>query len=201
MPKYGHVELRNGVIRCQTALLSGPATPASPRSPGFCIWSPQWPALGSILNAPFNASKWLPGPCGCAGLGWAGSGGEGESGGGGGETPPPGGPGGDWRGPGGVPGVKSDQNLSFPVDTSGPKYDHAGPRNGVLRCQTALWSGPATPASPRPPGFCTWSPQGLALGSILNAPFGVPKWLPGHWHWWHWPWSASPPPHPPVWCA
>ncbi len=46
--------------------------PPSPRSPGPYSWSLRWPALGLTLNAPFDVSKWLPGPFGGLGMGWAG---------------------------------------------------------------------------------------------------------------------------------
>ena len=81
--------------------------------------------------------------------------------------------------PGDPQGWKCDQNFSFLVDPSAPKYHHAGLRNGVIWCQMALWSGPAAPPSPRSPGFCTWSLRWLALGPTLNAPFGASEWLPG----------------------
>ncbi len=47
--------------------------PSSPRLPGSCTWNLQWPAFGAILNAQFNASKWLPGLFGLD-WGWAGPG-------------------------------------------------------------------------------------------------------------------------------
>ena len=71
MPKYDHAGSRNGVIRCQMALWSGPGAAPTPRSPASCTCGIQWPALGPTLNAPFDASKWLPGAL-LAGLAWAG---------------------------------------------------------------------------------------------------------------------------------
>ena len=142
VPKYGHAGSRNGVIRCQTTPRRAPAGPASPRLPGLCTWSTLWPTLRQILNVPFNVSKWLPRGCprGCKG------------------TPPP----------GGSRGCKSDQNSGFSVDLSVPKYGRAGSRNGVIRCQTTLWSAPAEPVSPRLPGLRAgprgWDPEGRAQG-------------------------------------
>ena len=65
------------------------------------------------------------------------------------------------------------------MDPSALKYHHAGLRNGFARCQMALWSGPTAPPSPRLPGSCTGSLRWPALGPTLNAPFNVPKRLPG----------------------
>ncbi len=67
-------------------------------------------------------------------------------------SPPPTPPGGVL----GVPGGKNcDGNFAFPVDPSVPKYCHSESRNAVIRCQTALWSDLAVPASLRSFGFCT----------------------------------------------
>ncbi len=55
--------------------------------------------------------------------------------------------------------MKINPNSGFPVGTSVPKYGHAASRNGVLRCQKALWSGPEESPSPRLPGF----PPGLVV--------------------------------------
>ncbi len=51
--------------------------------------------------------------------------------------------------PGDPRGCKNHKNFDFLVDPSVQKYDHAGSRNGVIRCQTALWSGPTAPPGPR----------------------------------------------------
>ncbi len=53
------------------ALWSGPTASPSSRSPWFCTWSLRGLALGPTLNAPFGASKWLPGPFW---PGWSGAG-------------------------------------------------------------------------------------------------------------------------------
>ncbi len=89
-------------------------------------------ALGAILNAQFNVSGLPPGLFGL-GLGRGGV---------------------SW-GEGVAPRVKRKQDFGFPVDPSLPQYDNAGSQNGDLRCHTALWGGPAVPASPQPPGLCT----------------------------------------------
>ena len=138
-PKYDNAGSRDGVIWCHMALWSGRTAPSSPRLQGSCTWSLQWPALGAILNAPFNVSKRLPGP---SGLGWG------------------------WAGPGcprgvcqGCPGVsrrvKIHEILDFPVDPCVPKYHHAESTKHVIWCQMALWGCLAATPSPRDPGFRT----------------------------------------------
>ena len=67
----------------------------------------------------------------------------------------PGGAGASQGHPGDLQGSKRDK-ICFLVESSVPKYHHAGPRDGVIRCQTALWSGLLAALSLRPPGFCTW---------------------------------------------
>ena len=71
VPKYHHDASRCAVIWCQMALWSGPTAPPTLRSHGFCTWSLRWVAWGPILNTPFGASKWLPGPLW---PGWSGAG-------------------------------------------------------------------------------------------------------------------------------
>ncbi len=53
-----------------------------------------------------------------------------------------------------VLGVKSDKIFGFPVDLTVQKYGNAGYPNGVIRCQTALPTGPVVAPSPRSPAFC-----------------------------------------------
>ncbi len=53
------------------------------------------------------------------------------------------------------------------MDPSAPKYHHAGPRNRVIWCQMALWSGPTALPSPRCPGF--------ALGAFSGPPWARPE--------------------------
>ena len=74
---------------------------------------------------------------------------------------------------------KCNQDLSFLVDPSAPKYHHAGSRNGLIRCQAALWNVPAVSPSLWLPAFCTWALRWPALGPTLNARFGMSEWLPG----------------------
>ena len=65
--------------------------------------------------------------------------------------------------------------MSFLVEPSVPRYDHAGSRNGVIWCQMALWSGPGAAPSHRLPGSYTWSllelawAEAKALGAWLVA--------------------------------
>ncbi len=61
--------------------------------------------------------------------------------------PPPYGPGWSW-------GWKLTKNFRFPVDLTVQKYGNAGYPNGVIRCQTALPTGPVVAPSPRSPAFC-----------------------------------------------
>ncbi len=50
--------------------------------------------------------------------------------------------------PGSEP-CRRQKNFSFLVDPSAPKYHNAGPRNGVMWCRMALWSGLVATPSPR----------------------------------------------------
>ncbi len=81
--------------------------------------------------------------------------------------------------PGGPPGVKIYQNISFLADPSAPKYHNAGSRNGVLWYQMALWSGPGATPSPRSPRLCAWAPRWPALWPTFKRPFGASKLRPG----------------------
>ena len=103
-----------------------------------------------------------------------------------------------------IPPADAVSNSSFLAEPSVPKYCHAGSRDGVIRCQTALWSGLGVAPSRRSPGSYTWSLQWPALGPTLNAPFGVSKPLPGPF-WLAWAWAAPGwsrglgyPPLPPA---
>ncbi len=164
-PEYHHAGSRNGVIRCQTALWSGPGATPSPPSPGSYTWSLRWPALSPTLNAPL--SKWLPGPV-WPGWAWAGPGWPRWV------APPP---------PQGPHGCKFDQIMSFLADPSVPKYHNAGSRHGDIWCRMALWSGPGATPSPRSARLCTWALRWPALEPTLKRPFGAPELRPGRfWH-------------------
>ena len=104
MPKYDHAGSRDGVIRYQTVLWSGPAVPPSPRSPGPYTWSLRWPALGPTLNVALGVSEWLPTPF-CLGWAWAGPGWPREVG----VAPPP-----PTATLGDPHGVKMSSNMSSP---------------------------------------------------------------------------------------
>ncbi len=74
---------------------------------------------------------------------------------------------------------KNHQNIDFLVHPSVSKYDHAGSRNDLIRCQTTLWSGLAAPLSRQLPCSCAWGLQWPALSPSINAPFDASKCLPG----------------------
>ncbi len=93
-------------------------------------------------------------------------------------------------------GAKATKIL-IAVHACVPEYCNAGPRNGVMRCQIALWHGPAQPPGTRSPRCCTRRVQWPALGPSLKALFVVSKWRPGPFGWVGLGWPGLRPHAPP----
>ncbi len=69
--QFPGVPQRATIPPCRTPKRSYMVSNASLRSPRFCTRGLRWVAWGPPLNAPFGASKWLPGPLW---PGWSGAG-------------------------------------------------------------------------------------------------------------------------------
>ncbi len=85
----------------------------------------------------------------------------------------------------GPPGdaLTNHNNIVSPEDSGAPKYDHAGSRNCLIRCRTALWRAPAAPRSPRPTRALHLEPSVARLEPLIKCSIGASKLLP-------WPFGA-----------